>query len=203
MSEEQIHPLELDHFEFEALDKNSSPHSAEAPNNTLKNIDRIQGIRSRICATKRVTLYTPFARRQLRRDFNIACAKMYVYGLNKAYKVEIVEALESLEFAVQLLEMDVCQWSGNENPLTPCVFDMYLVSPQSVRMLRILLRLDVCLIGVYSAFLNSLITKDQKRDFLGPFNLAYLNFKRVAMKLELNGVAEQMVDDIEQEVRFS
>ena len=173
------------------------------PNNVLKNIERIKGIRSIMFATTTVTLYTPIARRQLRRDFNIACAKMYVYGLNKTYKAEIVASLASLEFAIELLEMDVALWQGQSNPLTPCVFEMLLVSPQSVRMMRALQRLDKCMLGVYSAYLSDLITKAEKSAVLRPFHIAYINFKRVAMKLDMNESAKEIVETMEREVNFT
>ena len=185
------------------LDSDLDLATAAIPNTTLKNGARLEAIRCVMSATAEMTLFTPIARRHLRRDFNIASAKMYVYGLNKAYKTEIVEALSGLEFAIELLEMDVAIWSERPNPLTPCTFKMLLISPQSVRMMRVMSKLDKCMLGVYAAYLDGTIDKARKSEVLRPFHLAYLNFKRVAMKLEFNKPTAELVESMESEVRFT
>ena len=182
----------------DAGNEKPSPHL----NNVLKNDDRIKGIRSRMFLFHDIRLCTPIAKRHLRRDFNIATAKMYVFGLNRDYKKEIIRALEDLEFAIDLLEMSTACWTKEEHPLTPCSFKMHLVSPQSVRMMRALVKFDKCMIGVYTAYLSGDISKEEKRELLHPFELAYTNFKRVAMKLNGNATVDEMVSEVEQEVQF-
>lgn len=188
-------------FEFDDLPATVPTSSAgdlvpPQHNNTLKNQDRIGAIRARMWAKKTLTLFTPIACRQLRRDFNIASAKMYVYGLQRSYRMEIIDALARFSFAVDLLVMDTKSWVGHPSPLTAREFDLLLVSPESVKMMRILQSVDRCMIGVYGAYIAGEMTKEERDQLLLPFHMAYLDFKRVAMKLELGQSAQEMVDSM-------
>ena len=191
-----MEPLSQDFEAFFTPDANEVEFADPQVDNTLKNLSRIAAIRATMTARKTLVLYTPFACRHLRRDFNIASAKMYVYGLDRSYKKEISDAIATLQFAVSLLEMDVAPWTNMPNVLAPRSFELLLVSAESTRMMRVLQAVDRCMTGVYSALINGDMTRPERDNLLRPFLISYLNFKRVAMKLELDGTAQELVDEM-------
>lgn len=164
--------------------------SAPAPAG-LKNQDRIAEIRSRMLAHQTVTLRTSYCSRHMRRDFNIASAKMYVYSLDRQYREKIVEALSDLHWQISILAADPALLTFGEldvSWLTAGTFDFVMVSPESASMFRALRKVDDLVARLFSAERQNLITREQRQALLSPINLAYVGFKQVAMKLSAKSI---------------
>jgi hypothetical protein len=164
---------------------------------TLKNQDRIDELRSRMFARHTVTLRTSFCSRNLRRDFNIASAKMYVYSLNRPYREKISEALSDLHWQIAILGSDpviLAFGALDVSWLNGGTFDFVMVSPESASMFRALRKLDELVARLFTAERQDLITRDQRRALMGPIDMAYAGFKQVAMKLANKSIEDLLAE---------
>jgi hypothetical protein len=159
----------------------------------LKNQDRIDEIRSRMISRKTMSLRTSFCSRHMRRDFNIASAKMYVYSLNRQYKAKINEALVDLHWQISMLAVDptlITFGPMDVSWLTAGTFNFMMVSSESASMFRALRKVDDIVARLYTAERDGLITREQRREIVAPVNLAYNGFKQVAMKLQNKSIED-------------
>ena len=163
----------------------------------LKNQDRILEIRSRMLARQTITLRTSYCSRHLRRDFNIASAKMYVYALNRKYKAKISEALSDLHWQISIVGADpsLLQFGPLDVSWLECgTFDFMMVSAESASMLRALRKVDELVARLHAAEREQLITREQRRAIIAPINLAYVGFKQIAMKLSNKSIEELLAE---------
>lgn len=151
----------------------------------LKNGNRLAEIRSRMYTIHKATLLTSFCARNVRRDFNIASAKMYVFALDRAYKLLIEQAISDLHYELTMLTATVMPYSHFVvEHLTPVSYNMLVVSPESASMIRALTKVDRLMSKLYEAEFRNVITRAQRHQMMLPFMMVYTNFKRVAMKIK-------------------
>jgi hypothetical protein len=172
-----------------AADPSAPPEAPPA----LKNGGRVDEIRSRMIARHTVTLRTSYCSRHLRRDFNIASAKMYVYGLQRGHRDKIAEALKELHWQISLLsEAPAMIMIGpiDVSWLTAETFEFVMVSPESASMYRALRNADNLVARILAGERAGIVTRDQRRALIAPVNMAYVGFKQVAMRLAAKSVED-------------
>lgn len=173
----------------------NAPGLAPLEDRPLKHSARLKEIRPRMVATKSVELLTSVAARHLRRDFNIASAKMYVFSLDPDYKKRIHEALGDVEWEIATLEAESFQFSHfPTGHLRPLRYEMFFVSAESARMFRALKSADLSFARFYAAEFAGFLDKETRQSMTRPFFLAYSVFKRVAMKLQAKSVDEMLAE---------
>lgn len=161
----------------------------------LKYDARIREIRPRMVATQQIELSTSVASRHLRRDFNIASAKMYVFARDTGYREKLNAALGDVTFEISMLKDDIAAFSHMYTDLLkPQRYDMLFISAEGAKMFRILKAADSLFAHLYAAEFAGLITKEERMEKTRPFWLTYSVFKRVAMKLASKSVDEMLAE---------
>lgn len=183
------YPMGLQGESHRASSLSAEPHVMPG----LKNQDRITEIRSRMLARQSVTLRTSYCSRHLRRDFNIASAKMYVYSLNRKYRQKIAEALSDLHWQISIVDADTTLLPYGDldvSWLQSGSYDLVMVSAESASMFRALRRVDNLVARLHAAERSGFITREQRREIIAPINMAYVAFKQVSMKLSNKSIEE-------------
>ena len=171
----------------------SIPRRGQAPLLIVKHQERLDAIRTRLKASTSVSLKTSICARHIRRDFNIASAKMYVFGLNRNFAANMQSALDDMEWSLDLLATDAAKYSYvSTDCLSPNNYDLDVVSAESAQMLRVLKKADSYLSRLYAAELLGIIERDARRDVMRPFWMTYAVFKRVAMKTKAKTMDEML-----------
>ena len=161
----------------------------------LKYESRLREIRPRMVAMKQIELSTSVAARHLRRDFNLASAKMYVFSLNLDYRAKIHAALGDVAWEISMLEEEGAKFSHMfTDVLKPQRYEMMFISAESAKMYRSLKAADAIFARFYAAEFGGMITKDQRMELMRPFWLTYSVFKRIAMKLQSKSVDEMLAE---------
>jgi hypothetical protein len=166
---------------------------------SLKNVSRIDEIESRMSVEEiEVMLLSSWAIRTLKRDWNIVCSKMYVFGLDSRYKARIVEDLNELHWQVDDLATvtDAELFSSQDlSWLTPVCITLKVVSPQAASLLRAVRRWDLCMAKLLTAERTTLINKAKREGMLLGVNMAYLGFKGTAMKRAMGSTREMLQEE--------
>jgi hypothetical protein len=167
----------------------------QTPLETVKHGDRVIAIRSRLRASAQITLKTSVCARNIRRDFNIASAKMYVFGLDRSFAWRLQNALNDMEWEASMLEADVAIYSHiPTDQLIPNVYSLDIVSAESAQMMRILRKADAYLAKLYAAQLLGFLEREKRHEVMKPFWMSYSAFKAVAMKIETKSLDQMMAE---------
>jgi hypothetical protein len=150
----------------------------------LKNDHRIQEIDSSMEANTQVTLLSSTMSRIMRKDWNIVCAKMYVFSLDRAIGHKINDALNALHWQVSdLVEsptVSIFKYSDT-SWLKPEDFELRVVSAEAASWLRAICKIDDCVAKLLTAQHEGHIDKQIRVRALAAVSLAYTNFKFIAM----------------------
>ena len=167
----------------------------QIPLETMKHQERLAAIRTRLKASLQVNLKTSVCARHIRRDFNIASAKMYVFCLNRKFAREVANALEDMDFSLALLASDTAKYAYvSTECLASNKYDLDIVSPESAQMMRTLRTADAYLSKLYAAELTGVIDKVTRREIMKPFWMSYAAFKRIAMQIKGKSIEEMLAE---------
>lgn len=165
----------------------------------LKNERRIDEIESRMLVDDtEVLLLSSGAVRTLKRDWNIVCSKMYVFGLDSRYKAKILEDLTELHWQVDdLATVTDAELFSNQDLswLTPVCLNLKVVSPQAASLLRAIRRWDLCVARLLTAERNLLIDYPKRLGILEAVERTYIGFKKTAMKLGTASTSEMLLKE--------
>jgi hypothetical protein len=155
----------------------------------LKYASRLGEIQYRMSANTELTLRTSHCARNMRRDFNIASAKMYVYSLDHAYKRLISNAISDLSHELTLLAATVMPYRHYEiSNLVPIKYKVLVISAESAALMKSLSTADRLFAHLYEAEFREVITRAQRFQIMMPFMIVYSHFKKVALKIDTPGI---------------
>lgn len=173
-----------------------SPERRQLQTTPLKNANRIDEIQCRLrVIASNVLFLSGSTARTVRRDWNIVCSKMFVFGLNSAYQKRIQDDLTELHWQIS----DLSEITGTDlftiqdlTWLAPVHIEMRIISPMASSLLRALQSWDLSVAKLLTAERNGLIDKPKRQAMLSAVNMAYVGFKGTAMKLSMKTTKEML-----------
>lgn len=189
--------LQSPHAQANQAGENGVSEGSRPPETTpLKNSNRIDDILCRMSVeATEVVFLSSWAARTMRRDWNIICSKMYVFGLNPSYKARIQEDLTELHWQVS----DLADVTGTDlfavqdlTWLAPTIMELRIVNPHASSLLRAIRSLDLSMARLLTAERNALIDKEKRQAMLSGVNMAYIGFKGTAMKVPMKSTSEML-----------
>lgn len=162
----------------------------------MKNADRLEDIAARMSVDSQQTVFqTSSVSRVIRRDWNIVCAKMFVFGLKRDYRKKIEEDLNELHWQVaDLAEVtDIGLFSEQDASwLSPVTVSLRIVCPQGASWLRAMHAWDNSDAKLITAVKAGLITKEKRFAMMAAVQMAYVGFKGTAMRKPLKTSSEML-----------
>lgn len=162
----------------------------------MKNAARLEDIAARMAVDSQQPIFqTQSISRIIRRDWNIVCAKMFVFGLKRDYRKKIEEDLNELHWQVaDLAEVtDIGLFSEQDTSwLSPVTVSLRIVCPQGASWLRAMHAWDNSDAKLMTAVKAGLITKEKRFAMMAAVQMAYVGFKGTAMRKPLKNTSEML-----------
>ncbi|WP_143450326.1 hypothetical protein [Janthinobacterium sp. BJB446] len=163
---------------------NSLEISVSVPVNTsitedgfvLKNVDKIECIRTRMDSRMTVSLYSWQASREIRRDFNLLSCKIFTRGQDKRFLAQVRELLLEMVTEGEFLKADALPFFDGALP-EPMHFPLRIVCPEAGLLLRAFQDADKPIAYLNLAASSGKLDRIAANDMAFPFLAAYRNLK--------------------------
>jgi len=165
----------------------------QPPLRPLRDLERIERIRTGAEARVRVTLYTPGIARVVRKDFNIVSAKMFLARADKA--MAISAALRALERSCVQAELAAEYHRADYGvELAPQRYELRIVSPFANRYYRSIMRLDAVNTLLVAAETRGVIERRTRTKIVRPCLGLLFELKRIALDLPKRETGQARAD---------
>lgn len=164
----------------------------------MKNMDRLEDIATRMAAeNNEIVFQTASISRTIRRDWNIVCAKMFVFGLKREYRKKIEEDLNEFHWQVNdLAESTSLGVFADQNTswLKPVTVTLRIVCPLGASWMRAMQSWDNSDAKLMTAVKANLISKEKRFAIMAATHMAYGGFKGTAMRKPMRSATEMLED---------